>query len=110
MERGQYRMPYRNGLTTRTEKEHYPGAAFKDNYRATRSPKAIQRPNRTGSKRLPTKPSRACGGDARQAVKALLVTTEFLETQIAERQASVSNGYARGIFEPVPRDRKDWYD
>ena len=25
-------------------------------------------------------------------------------------QAAVSNGYARGKFEPVPRDRKDWYD
>jgi hypothetical protein len=23
---------------------------------------------------------------------------------------AVSNGYARGKFEPVPRDRKDWYD
>ena len=22
----------------------------------------------------------------------------------------VSNGYARGKFEPLPRDRKDWYD
>jgi hypothetical protein len=52
----------------------------------------------------------ACGGDARQAVKALLVTNEFLEAQIAELQAVVSNGYARGKFEPVPRDRKDWYD
>ena len=52
----------------------------------------------------------ACGGDARQAVKALVVTTEFLEAQIAELQAAVSSGYARGKFEPVPRDRKDWYD
>jgi hypothetical protein len=52
----------------------------------------------------------ACVGDARQAVKALLVATEFLETQIAELQAAVSNGYARGKFEPVPHDRKDWYD
>jgi hypothetical protein len=52
----------------------------------------------------------ACGGDARQAVKALLVTNEFLEAQVRELQAAVSNGYARGGFEPVPRDRKDWYD
>jgi hypothetical protein len=52
----------------------------------------------------------ACGGNARDAVKALLVTNEFLEAQIAELQAAVSNGYARGKFEPVPRDRKDWYD
>jgi hypothetical protein len=27
-----------------------------------------------------------------------------------ELQAVVSHGYARGKFEPVPRDRKDWYD
>jgi hypothetical protein len=52
----------------------------------------------------------ACGGDARNAVKALLVTNEFLEAQIAELQAAVSNGFARGKFEFVPRDRKDWYD
>jgi hypothetical protein len=52
----------------------------------------------------------ACGGDARQAVKALIVANDFLVQQVAELQAAVSNGYARGKFEPVPRDRKDWYD
>jgi hypothetical protein len=52
----------------------------------------------------------ACGGDARQAVTALIVANEFLESQVKELQAAVSNGYARGKFEPVPRDRKDWYD
>jgi hypothetical protein len=51
-----------------------------------------------------------CGGDARQAVTALIVTNEFLEAQVAELQAAVSNGCARGKFESVPRDRKDWYD
>jgi hypothetical protein len=63
----------------------------------------IHNPNRIGSKRQPTKPSRLVAGDALQAVKALLVTTEFLKAQIAELQAAVSNGYARG-------KRKDWYD
>jgi hypothetical protein len=52
----------------------------------------------------------ACGGDARQAVTALIVANEFLEAQVRELQAAVSNGYSRGKFEPVPRDRKDWYD
>ena len=52
----------------------------------------------------------ACGGDARQAVTALIVANEFLESQVRELQAAVSTGYARGKFEPVPRDRKDWYD
>jgi hypothetical protein len=36
----------------------------------------------------------ACGGDAREAVKALLVANEFLE---AELEARVSHGYMRGV-------------
>jgi hypothetical protein len=36
----------------------------------------------------------ACGGDAREAVKALLVANEFLER---EMQAQVSHGYRRGV-------------
>ncbi|MDA9478886.1 hypothetical protein XI03_31240 [Bradyrhizobium sp. CCBAU 65884] len=51
----------------------------------------------------------ACGGDARQAVKALLVANGFLEAQVEDLRASVSAGYSRGRFD-VPRDRKDWYD
>jgi hypothetical protein len=35
----------------------------------------------------------ACGGDARAAVKALIVANEYLE---AELEASVSAGYVRG--------------
>jgi hypothetical protein len=52
----------------------------------------------------------ACGGNARDAVKALIVANEFLEAQVTQLQAAVANGYARGKFEPVPRDRKGWYD
>jgi hypothetical protein len=52
----------------------------------------------------------ACGGTARDAVKALIVANEFLEAELKELKAAVSTGYARGKFEPVPRDRKDWYD
>ena len=36
----------------------------------------------------------ACGGDAREAVKALLITNEFLEREMEER---VSRGYVRGV-------------
>jgi hypothetical protein len=43
-------------------------------------------------------------------VKALIVANEFLEADMKQLQAAVSNGYARGRFEAVPRDRKDWYD
>jgi hypothetical protein len=49
----------------------------------------------------------ASGGDARHAVKALIVANEFLEGRVAELQAAVSNGYTRGS---LPCDRKDWYD
>jgi len=49
----------------------------------------------------------ACGGDAREAVKALIVANHFLETELERMRAAVSTGYARGM---LPRDRKDWYD
>ena len=48
----------------------------------------------------------ACGGDAREAVKALIVADHFLETKLEKLRASVSTGYARGKL--LPRDRKDW--
>ena len=47
----------------------------------------------------------ACGGDAREAVKALIVANHFLETELEKLRAAASPGYAR-----LPRDRKDWYD
>jgi hypothetical protein len=50
----------------------------------------------------------ACGGDAREAVKALIVANAFLETYLEKLRAAVSTGYARGQL--LPRDRKDWYD
>jgi hypothetical protein len=47
--------------------------------------------------------------DARAAVKALIIADQFLETDLEKLRAAVSTGYARGrLFEPVPRDRKDW--
>jgi Cdc6-like AAA superfamily ATPase len=36
----------------------------------------------------------ACGGDAREAVKALIVANEFLEREIEEK---VSRGFLRGV-------------
>jgi hypothetical protein len=56
----------------------------------------------------------ACSGDAREAVKALIVANHFLETDLEKLQAAVSTGYAQGkLFETIqtlPRDREDWYD
>ena len=42
----------------------------------------------------------ACGGDAREAVKALIVANEFLEQRLEDL---ASPGYARGRV--LPRDR-----
>jgi hypothetical protein len=51
----------------------------------------------------------ACGGDAREAVKALIVANDFLEAQLDELRRKVSTGYARGRL-PGARERKDEAD
>ena len=38
----------------------------------------------------------ACDGDAREAVKALIVANHFLETDLEKLKAAISTGYARG--------------
>lgn len=40
----------------------------------------------------------ACGGDAREAVKALIVANEFLESEVGELMRAVSQAYVRGRF------------
>lgn len=40
----------------------------------------------------------ACGGNARDAVKALIVANEFLELEVCELMQAVSHAYARGRF------------
>ncbi|HXH45999.1 MAG: hypothetical protein IJ127_20940 [Afipia sp.] len=50
-----------------------------------------------------------CGGDAREAVKALIVANGFLEAEIEELRTKVSTGYARGRLSPA-RKRKDETD
>jgi hypothetical protein len=41
----------------------------------------------------------------------VIVANQFLETDLEKLKSVVSTGYARGkLVEPVPRDRKDWYD
>ena len=56
----------------------------------------------------------ACGGDAREAVKALIVANYFLETDLEKLKAAASMGYGRGKLmeeaKTLPRDRKEWYD
>jgi hypothetical protein len=52
----------------------------------------------------------SCGGNIRDALKSVIVANGFLEAEVRQLQGAVSSGYARGRFEPVPHDRKDWYD
>jgi hypothetical protein len=56
----------------------------------------------------------ACGGDAREAVKALIVANHYLETDLEKLNAAASMGHARGklveAVKTLPRDRKDWMD
>jgi hypothetical protein len=93
-------------LTTGTNQEHYP-EPLSMGY-SLMSPNPKPEPDRLEV--ATDQAIAACGGDARQAVTALIVANEFLEAQVRELQAAVSNGYARGKFEPVRHDRKDWYN
>jgi hypothetical protein len=38
----------------------------------------------------------ACGGDMRDALKALIVANEYLESEVCELMQAVSQAYARG--------------
>jgi hypothetical protein len=40
----------------------------------------------------------ACGGDARAAVKALILANEFLESEVCNLMQAVSHAYVRGRF------------
>jgi stage V sporulation protein SpoVS len=40
----------------------------------------------------------ACGGNVREAVKALIVANEYLESEVCELMRAVSHAYARGRF------------
>jgi stage V sporulation protein SpoVS len=40
----------------------------------------------------------ACGGNARDAVKALIVANEYLESEVCELTQAVSHAYTRGRF------------
>ena len=51
----------------------------------------------------------ACGGDAREAVKALLVANDFQEAELAELRGKVSKDHARGRLPPA-RKRKEYPD
>jgi hypothetical protein len=42
----------------------------------------------------------ACGGDVRDALKALIVANEYLESEVCELMQAVSHAYRHGRFKP----------
>jgi hypothetical protein len=52
----------------------------------------------TGLRRQTDHAIAACGGNAHDAVKALIVANEFLEAEVCELMQAVSHAYARGRF------------
>jgi hypothetical protein len=40
----------------------------------------------------------ACGGDMRSTIRALIVTNEYLESEVSELMKAVSHAYTRGRF------------
>jgi hypothetical protein len=40
----------------------------------------------------------ACGGNARDALKAMIVANEFLESEVCDLMQAVSHAYVRGRF------------
>jgi hypothetical protein len=41
----------------------------------------------------------ACGGDMRDAIRALIVANDFLEAEVGELMKAVSHAYVRGRFQ-----------
>ena len=41
----------------------------------------------------------ACGGDARAAIRALILANDFLESEVSELMKVVSHAYVRGRFQ-----------
>jgi stage V sporulation protein SpoVS len=48
----------------------------------------------------------ACGGNARDAVKALIVANEYLESEVCELTQAVSHAYTRDGSKPIPAERR----
>jgi hypothetical protein len=87
-------------LTLRTKEEQYLGLVNPE----PDMPQSAAPNSRADADRLEAATDQAiaaCGGNARDAVKALIVANEFLEAEMKELQAAVSNGYARGKFEAM---------
>jgi len=84
---------------TRTEAEHHADPAFQNGHSDASRPKKGQQPSGSDPLEAATDQAiAACGGDARDAVKALIAANDFLEALVEELRADVSKGRARGYY------------
>jgi hypothetical protein len=81
-------------LTTGTKQEQYPDRR----QRALNSMSPDPQPQPDQLELATDQAIAACGGDARQAVKALIVANEYLEQEVCELMRAVSHAYLRGRF------------
>jgi hypothetical protein len=96
---GDYRAS-RDALTQRTKKEH---GVHPNRNRKIFMPQSAEPNSQADAGRLEAAADQAiaaCGGDARETVKALLVANEYLESEISELMKAVSHAYARGRLWP----------
>jgi hypothetical protein len=63
-----------------------------------RAPCQIHRTTPNGLKPATDQAIAACGGDACEAVRALIVANEYLESEVCELMHAVSHAYVRGRF------------
>jgi hypothetical protein len=61
-------------------------------------PRPINRPTPDRLEAAADEAIAACGGDVRDALKALIAANEYLETEVCELMQAVSHAYARGRF------------
>jgi hypothetical protein len=60
---------------------------------------ALQTPDDQGLEDAVNQAIVACGGDMRAAIRALIVTNDYLETEVGELMKAVSRAYVRGRFQ-----------
>jgi hypothetical protein len=78
-------------LTPREHNENILNVQSTRNRPCQRAPRQIHRPRLTGWKRQRTQAIEVCGGDVRDALKAMIVANEYLESEIAELMRAVSH-------------------
>jgi hypothetical protein len=83
---------------TRTKREHYPLRPVNPETFVLPTPAPNPQADADRLEAATDQAIAACGGNVREAVKALIVANEFLESEVCELMQAVSHAYARGRF------------